>query len=160
MTHREAIKQWLSDIYLKNELIMDWGSGSKPVMRYIQFENCKFITLDKNLLITDDRKAMEHYTMDIEDRTTFMNQADSAFCVEVLEHTIHPQKVLDNIWHNLRPGGKIFISIPFMYPIHSEEDYHRFTENGLRKILEEAVFNDITIRPTVGDKGYIAEARK
>lgn len=41
---------------------------------------------------------------------------DSIMCSEVLEHTQHPHKALDNIFRALRPGGQLFLNIPVNSP--------------------------------------------
>jgi 2-polyprenyl-3-methyl-5-hydroxy-6-metoxy-1,4-benzoquinol methylase len=41
---------------------------------------------------------------------------DSIMCSEVLEHTEHPHKALDNIFRVLRPGGQLFLNIPVNSP--------------------------------------------
>jgi 2-polyprenyl-3-methyl-5-hydroxy-6-metoxy-1,4-benzoquinol methylase len=41
---------------------------------------------------------------------------DSIMCSEVLEHTQHPHKALDNIYRALRPGGQLFLNIPVNSP--------------------------------------------
>jgi len=41
---------------------------------------------------------------------------DSIMCSEVLEHTEHPHKALDNIFRVLRPGGRLFLNIPVNSP--------------------------------------------
>jgi 2-polyprenyl-3-methyl-5-hydroxy-6-metoxy-1,4-benzoquinol methylase len=41
---------------------------------------------------------------------------DSILCSEVLEHTEHPDKALDNIFRVLRPGGQLFLNIPVNSP--------------------------------------------
>lgn len=157
MTHREAIKAWLAEINLKSCLVIDWGSGAKPVSRYLQHDDCEFITIDKNPLIAGDRRSPAHITTDIQQPIT-VNTADVAFCIEVLEHTLRPDNVITNIFNNLKPNGKLYLSVPFMFRIHSDDDYFRFTENGLKALLGN--FSDVTIRPTVGDEGYLVEATK
>ena len=41
---------------------------------------------------------------------------DSIICSEVLEHTEHPHKALDNIFRALRPGGRLFLNVPVNSP--------------------------------------------
>jgi 2-polyprenyl-3-methyl-5-hydroxy-6-metoxy-1,4-benzoquinol methylase len=41
---------------------------------------------------------------------------DSITCSEVLEHTEHPHKALDNIFRALRSGGQLFLNIPINSP--------------------------------------------
>jgi 2-polyprenyl-3-methyl-5-hydroxy-6-metoxy-1,4-benzoquinol methylase len=41
---------------------------------------------------------------------------ESITCSEVLEHTEHPHKALDNIFRALRSGGRVFLNIPVNSP--------------------------------------------
>lgn len=59
---------------------------------------------------------------------------DNVICLEVIEHLFDPGAALSEIDRVLKPGGRAWISIPFMYPIHNAPyDFQRFTEYGLRR---------------------------
>lgn len=164
MTHRQIIKQWLAGISIKDEEVIDWGSGSKPAFRYIQHENCHFTTVDNAPGIPQDRKGEKHVDADIsqqilihlDDRKLF----DTAFCLEVLEHVEDPDQLIDNIYNSLKAGGMLYLSAPFKYEIHADADYWRFTANGLCLLLERVGFEILSINETVDELGYIVEARK
>ena len=49
----------------------------------------------------------------------------------------------------LKPGGKIFINVPFKYPEHEIPfDYQRPTRFGLERWFEDAGFNEYCIEPS------------
>ena len=53
---------------------------------------------------------------------------DYVVSTSMLEHTPHPWKVLDEVYKVLRPGGILYVSVPWMYPLHAEpNDYWRFS---------------------------------
>ncbi len=58
---------------------------------------------------------------------------DSIMAIEVFEYTSSPQKAISEIIRVLKNNGTFVMSVPFLYPYH--DDYLRFTENYLRKIL-------------------------
>lgn len=61
---------------------------------------------------------------------------DFVVCTEVLEHTLQPFQAADEILRMLKPGGKLFLSVPFNFRIHGPlPDCWRFTEHGLRVLL-------------------------
>jgi SAM-dependent methyltransferase len=67
--------------------------------------------------------------------------ADLVLCTEVMEHVPRPQQMLADIHRVLSPGGALVLSVPFSWHIHDEPfDYWRFTEHGLRLVLEDAGF--------------------
>ena len=78
--------------------------------------------------------------------------ADVIICTEVLEHLENPDTCADEIFRILRPGGKAFISVPFIYPIHADpNDFQRFTAEGLRRLFRR--FAIIEIMPMGGFLG-------
>ena len=74
---------------------------------------------------------------------------DTALCLQVLEHVPNPQKAAHEIFRILKPGGVAIITVPHLSRIHDEpNDFHRFTEYGIRVLLENAGLNveEIIIR--------------
>ncbi|MEE4252397.1 MAG: methyltransferase domain-containing protein, partial [Alcanivoracaceae bacterium] len=64
---------------------------------------------------------------------------DGVFCLEVLEHVPEPAKVMQEISRVLKPGGRAWISMPFLYPLHDAPfDFQRYTEYGLRRDAKKA----------------------
>lgn len=66
------------------------------------------------------------------------NEFDIALCLVVLEHLEDPQKAIIEIKRILKPGGKIFVSVPFMFPMHdTPNDFWRFTKYGLKILFKD-----------------------
>lgn len=64
------------------------------------------------------------------------------FCLSVLEHCEDPFKMSDNMTRLLKPGGKIFISVPFAWQFHGyPSDYWRFTYEGVKKLFPRLSFD-------------------
>lgn len=62
---------------------------------------------------------------------------DFVVCTEVLEHTLRPFDAVKEIRRILKKGGKLFLTVPLNFRIHGPlPDCWRFTEHGLRAILE------------------------
>lgn len=77
------------------------------------------------------------------------NSIDIVLNLVVLEHVPYPQKVIDEIYRVLKPGGIIYTSFPFIQGFHaSPYDYTRITEEGI-KILHEK-FELMTVKPFGG----------
>jgi ubiquinone/menaquinone biosynthesis C-methylase UbiE len=64
---------------------------------------------------------------------------DVIICAEVLEHVTSPEKILSEISRVLSPGGRAYITAPFLFPIHADpHDYRRFTPACWKYMLTEA----------------------
>lgn len=64
---------------------------------------------------------------------------DGVVCLEVLEHVPDPAQVVCEIARVLKPGGRAWISMPFLYPLHDAPfDFQRYTEFGLRRDVSRA----------------------
>ncbi len=53
---------------------------------------------------------------------------DVVICSDVLEHLHNPNMAMSEMSRVLRPGGKVLLSVPFIYGIHEQPyDFHRYT---------------------------------
>lgn len=67
------------------------------------------------------------------------NSYDTALLCEVLEHIEHPEQTLAEITRILKPGGRCFLTVPFLMPVHADpSDYCRPTLTKLKHMLQEA----------------------
>jgi SAM-dependent methyltransferase len=82
---------------------------------------------------------------------------DSVMLTEVLEHCPDAEAVLKEVCRVLRPDGFLFVTVPFIWPIHDvPHDEYRYTPFALRRILERAGFPDPTIEATGGRHAVLA----
>ena len=84
---------------------------------------------------------------------------DCVICLEVLEHVADPFKAASELLRILRPGGSLFLTVPFLHGYHGKmkstsashrefPDYWRFTHQGLEKLFGS--LNDLEITPLNG----------
>lgn len=105
-------------------LILNLGSGVGQFDQAIG-SHLRMINLDVTLRKHVDLLADAH-------KLPFADQSlDAVYSNAVLEHVQRPWKVSEEIYRVLRPGGKVFINVPFLNIIHDEHDYFRFTDRGL-----------------------------
>lgn len=127
--------------------ILSVGSGGdiEEFIRTVTRHNdCRFVTLD----ISSDRDP--DIVGDICE-ATFRNEFDVIVMAEVLEHVLHPQIACYKLYDALRPGGKLILSTPFIFPLHDRpHDYWRFTRYGLSHLLAEAGFSDVSVNERNG----------
>lgn len=82
------------------------------------------------------------------------NSLEAIFCIAVLEHVHDPVRAVDEMYRTLKPGGKVFVYMPFLYGYHAQPgyygDYWRITEDGARH-----VFRNFSKLEVVGVRGAI-----
>ncbi|MBM4201875.1 MAG: class I SAM-dependent methyltransferase [Gammaproteobacteria bacterium] len=71
---------------------------------------------------------------------------DTVMLMEVLEHLPDPAAALHDVRRVLRPGGRLVVSVPFVYPIHDAPwDFRRWTEYGLRQMADAAGYRIVEL---------------
>ncbi|KAA3627116.1 MAG: class I SAM-dependent methyltransferase [Proteobacteria bacterium] len=74
---------------------------------------------------------------------------DAVIMQAVLEHLAEPRTALTEVWRVLRPGGILYVEIPFLQGFHADpHDYQRYTLPGLRRRL--AGFEELASGVSVG----------
>ena len=63
------------------------------------------------------------------------NHFDTILMFDVLEHLEYPQRAMDEVKRVLKPGGRLYITVPFCFPRHGVE-YYRFSDLALRRMLK------------------------
>ena len=76
--------------------------------------------------------------LDVRNMSTLSdNSFDAVFCSGVLEHVNDPWSGISEIARVLAPGGVLLLGLPFRHPLHHvPHDYWRFTEYGVRALIE------------------------
>ena len=73
---------------------------------------------------------------------------DWVMSTEVFEHVRYPDRLLTSVYSVLRPGGGIFLSVPFLAGVHEAPyDFRRWTNYGLINVLEQAGFERVQVKP-------------
>jgi SAM-dependent methyltransferase len=66
------------------------------------------------------------------------DSVDCVLCIGVVCCTRYPQTVMKEIQRILKPGGIVYVSVPFVFPYCADpDDYYRFSYTGLRILCEE-----------------------
>lgn len=83
---------------------------------------------------------------------------DCAMLTEVLEHCPDPAIILTEVYRVLRTGGILFITVPFLWPLHEvPRDEVRYTPFALQRHLETAGYQDIYLRALGGWDASLAQ---
>jgi SAM-dependent methyltransferase len=81
------------------------------------------------------------------------NSVDAISCDQVLEHLEYPWKAAQELIRITKPGGLIYIGVPFIYPLHpSPKDYSRWSLDGLKMLFYGCVVEEsgVMMGPTSG----------
>jgi len=126
-----------------NGSILDVGSKKSVtnVTNYLNEKN-KIIYADN---YSEDQKDLK---IDLEKIGQFNNIGfDNIALLNVLEHIFNYKNCLKNCYLILNKNGKFFGSTPFFFRIHgSPKDYFRYTEDALKRLMEESGFKEIEIK--------------
>jgi SAM-dependent methyltransferase len=98
-----------------------------------------------------DPDAGATYTADLcaENPQIPSERFQTVFCTEVLEHTLQPFDAVRELHRILAPGGRLVLSVPFNFRIHGPlPDCWRFTEHGLRALLQAFELEELTAAET------------
>lgn len=90
-------------------------------------------------------------------RLPFLDESiDTIVMLEVLEHLRSPHEAMREVARVLRPGGRLLLSIPFLYPIHdAPHDYQRLTQHGLMRDAKDAGFHVDAVSRRLGSSATV-----
>jgi len=131
--------------------LIDVGCGDMPFKNHIPQAVTQYDTLD-----VEESTGGITYIGDILDMSMIHSETyDSAICLEVLEHIKNPFIAIKEINRILKKEGLLIISVPHMWPIHeAPHDYFRFTNFGLKHVLEENQFEILSLEISGGVLSY------
>jgi len=150
---RKGLHEFIKDNLSSRELglVVDVGAGRAPYRGLLKCK--KYVGIDierrgdvENLIIADINKDIP---IDSE-------SVDVVILTEVLEHLRNPNRAMEELCRILKPGGKLVLTTPLLWPLHEEpNDFQRFTKYGLEEILKNSGFKEFKI---TGYGNYILSA--
>jgi len=124
--------------------LYDFGCGEKPYEEYFKKYCADYIGVD---WASSQHQTKADIIADLNKELPIKSEiADTIISLSVLEHLSEPNTMLNEAYRILKKDGTLIISVPFMWHVHeAPHDYYRFTEFGLRHILEKSNFKNIQI---------------
>lgn len=117
---KKTLKKLYREDELKEKIILNIGSGIEAI--HPEVINLDIFPFKNVNLVTDATKLPIHDGM-----------VDMIITQSALEHIPNAELAIKEICRVVKPGGFVYISIPFLMPFHaSPNDYIRLTHEGLR----------------------------
>lgn len=157
---RTSIKKAIED-NLENfkGTFLDLGCGEMPYRDYLLTHSRieKYIGIDiENPIYQKNSKPDKFWdgkTIPLGD-----NSVDIVMATELFEHLPDVQSVLKEINRVLKPGGMLFFTVPFLWPLHDiPHDEYRYTPFAMERHLKAAGLGAIQITPYGGWNASLAQ---
>ena len=141
--HRKKID--LVSRHFRQGLCLDIGSGDDDIERRLANADLSIVKLDYPTTSARYESRPDIYG-DAQQLPVADACADAVIFFEVIEHVADDRAALAEIARVLRESGLLFISAPFLYPLHDQPfDFRRYTRHGLHNILREQGFELVEI---------------
>jgi len=122
---RDRITDFLRP-YATDRRVLDLGCGNSPYAALFPNRWCLDLRRKPGAAVVGDAHALPFAP----------GSFDLILSTEMLEHTIEPQRIVDEIRRVLRPGGRLLLTTRFAFPLHDVPgDYFRFTNYGLAHLF-------------------------
>ena len=139
--HRRAVTAGLKDF--EGISVLDVGCGEQPY-RALLGPSCSYVGIDV--------EARHPQTLAVELGRPWPVEGpfDVVLCTQVIEHVADIREFCEEIDRVLAPGGKLLISVPFLYPIHDVDDYRRLTPAGVAQLFPDWHIEKVTMFGGIG----------
>ncbi len=110
----------------------------------------KFIKICGNITFCDFySKSSDVLKIDFEEKLPIPDESfDCVLAMNVLEHIFNHQQFVSEIARITKNNGKLFGFVPFLWQFHADpNDYYRYTHQCLERLLIEAGYSMVEIKP-------------
>jgi len=112
-----------------SDLVLDIGCGARPFAKLLSQLRCDQVGIDR----LDGFYGQE--AIDVAGAADAVpvvdGAADAVLSSQVIEHLPEPESALHELNRVLKTGGFLFISFPFLYPLHvAPFDFFRYSRHG------------------------------
>jgi len=133
--------------------VVDVGAGLSPFKHLLNREIAQYTGLDIESADSFGYNNPDVVHFDGKQIPLDSDSIDSLICTEVLEHVEDAQRLIDEMYRVVRPGGRSVITVPWSARYHYiPHDFHRFTPSRLKNLFVsfsavsvEARGTDITV---------------
>jgi len=128
--------------------LIDIGCGKMPyrdlVIKNAQLDSYDGVDLEGHFVYDD--KIKPDFYWDGKELPMNENSYQTAFLFEVLEHCPDPKIVIKEAHRVLDSNGKLFFTVPNIWPLHEAPyDMYRYTPYSLKLLMKEVGFSKVEI---------------
>lgn len=140
-----AFVREVADSLPDGTVVLDVGAGDAPYREL--FGHCRYKTTDWEGSVHEGARRAD-YVASADALPLDDDVVDAVLCTQVLEHVPDPFAVLREAARVLRPGGGIYLTVPFVWELHELPfDFWRFTPASIERLLTGAGFVDVHVEP-------------
>jgi len=136
---REIFQKWLARLNGRELDVLDVGGRIQPYRPLLEGRTRRYVAIDLR------RTPLVNAVARGEQIPLAAGQFDLVICTQVLEYVPEPAAAIAEIYRVLKPGGRILLSVPAVFPRDSDHDSWRFLPQSLRILLDS--FHDVEIVP-------------
>ena len=133
---KKSLRVIRNEVFRPGATVVNIGSGGLSGCGYRLWEDV--MSSEANVYHLDIEQTPTVAVLGDAHRLPFEDcSVDSLLCQAVIEHVQNPQKVVDEAHRVLKPGGMLYLEVPFLQGFHADPyDYQRYTLEGLRVITK------------------------
>ena len=115
--------------------LLDVGCGRQPYRELFVVSAYVGLEIDSE---ASRKREMADYYYDGKSFPFHDDEFDSVLCNQVLEHVFNPDEFLSEIKRVLKPGGRLLLTVPFVWDEHEQPyDYARYSSFGLIALFKQ-----------------------
>jgi SAM-dependent methyltransferase len=144
LLHRSIIKH----AHLLQHNLLDFGCGSKPY-HHLFAHTTAYTGVDFEGGGNPYEKTRVDLYYNGKSLPFEANHFDSILATEVFEHLFNLDEILQELKRVLKPGGKMMLTCPFLWPEHEQPwDFARYSSFGIKALLERHGFETVVQEKT------------
>jgi SAM-dependent methyltransferase len=134
--------------HAKGGVVLDAGAGHQRYRPF--FEDSIYVAQEHPVAGRQNKNIAEYDILSDVKRIPLQEGClDLVLSTSSLEHMEFPERFFTESLRVLRPGGALYVNVPFAYLEHEVPyDFQRPTRYGLRRYYESAGFENVEVRPT------------